>query len=77
MVFTMGELFAPQNVMLVLVPVFVIIPFWQIFKKAGMPAWFSLLLLVPMVNLIMLYVLAFAPWKTPNSSAGLANDPRP
>jgi hypothetical protein len=65
---TMGELFTPTHIMLVFVFLFVLVPFWQIFKKAGMPAWFSLLLIVPLVNLILLYVLAFAPWKTTNSS---------
>ncbi len=40
----------------------VIIPFWQIFKKAGMAAPLSLLMLIPVVNLIMLYVLAFSRW---------------
>jgi hypothetical protein len=41
----------------------VIVPFWTIFKKAGFAPALSLLMLVPLVNVIMLYVLAFAPWK--------------
>lgn len=41
----------------------VIIPFWQIFKKAGMGAPLSLLMVLPLVNIIMLYVLAFSRWK--------------
>ena len=40
----------------------VITPFWQIFKKAGHSPWLSLLLLIPLVNLGMLYFLAFASW---------------
>ena len=41
----------------------VIIPFWQIFKKAGMGAPLSLLMILPIVNIVMLYVLAFSRWK--------------
>jgi len=42
--------------------VFLLIPFWQIFKRAGFPPALSLLMLVPMVNLAMIYFLAFAKW---------------
>ena len=41
----------------------VIIPYWQIFKKAGFAPALSLLMMIPLVNLIMLYVLAFSDWK--------------
>jgi len=40
-----------------------IIPFWFIFKKAGFSPVLSLLLIIPLVNLVMLYVLAFSEWK--------------
>jgi hypothetical protein len=40
-----------------------IIPYWMIWKKAGFSPWFSLLMFVPGVNLVMLYVLAFSEWK--------------
>jgi hypothetical protein len=39
------------------------IPYWFIWKKAGFSPWLSLLMLFPLVNLIMLYVLAFSDWK--------------
>jgi hypothetical protein len=39
-----------------------IIPFWRMFSKAGYSRWWSLLMLVPLVNLITLYVLAFSNW---------------
>jgi hypothetical protein len=65
----MGELYTPTHLLIILlfgIPyAAIIVPFWQIFKKAGWPAQFSLLMLVPLVNLIMLYVLAFSTWKTP------------
>lgn len=41
----------------------VIVPFWFICKKAGFSPWLSLLNIVPMGNLILIYVLAFAQWK--------------
>lgn len=41
----------------------IIVPLWQICKKAGFSPWLSLLVLVPFGALILLYVLAFARWK--------------
>jgi ATP-dependent Zn protease len=38
-------------------------PFWVIFKKAGLQPVFSLLMLVPLVNIAVLYALAFTKWK--------------
>ena len=40
-----------------------IIPYWKIFSKAGFSGWLSLLILIPLVNLIVLYVVAFSEWK--------------
>ena len=40
-----------------------IIPLWQISKKAGFSPWLSLLVLVPFGALILLYILAFARWR--------------
>jgi hypothetical protein len=37
-------------------------PFWTIFAKAGFSPWLSLLMLVPGVNLIVLYMVAFSRW---------------
>ena len=37
-------------------------PFWKIFAKAGFSPWLSLLILVPVVNLVVLYVVAFSRW---------------
>jgi hypothetical protein len=43
-------------------------PFWFIVSKAGYPKWISLLMLVPLVNVIFLYFLAFAKWPSQESS---------
>jgi energy-coupling factor transporter transmembrane protein EcfT len=41
----------------------VVIPCWFICKKAGFSPWLSLLNLIPLGNLILLYVLAFSEWQ--------------
>ena len=48
----------------VAVPV-ILIPYWKIFSKAGFSGWLSLLILIPFINLIALYVVAFSEWKRP------------
>lgn len=62
----MGELFTPTHLILVLSFFFplLIIPYWQILKKAGFPPVLSLLIVVPLCNLLLLYYVAFAKWKT-------------
>jgi hypothetical protein len=42
--------------------VIVIIPFWKIFSKAGFFPIFSLLMAVPVLNILVLYYVAFARW---------------
>ena len=42
--------------------VVIVLPFWKIFAKAWFSGWLGLLMIVPMVNLIALYVLAFSDW---------------
>lgn len=39
-----------------------VVPFWFIFKKAGFSPRLSLLMIVPLVNIVMLYYLALTPW---------------
>ena len=43
--------------------VIAIIPYWFIFKKAGFSPFLSILMFVPLANLIILYVIAFSEWK--------------
>ncbi|HWZ53094.1 MAG TPA: hypothetical protein VNW54_16685 [Granulicella sp.] len=75
----MGELILPTHLVVLLVlfgivsPILadplVVVPCWQIFKKAGFPAPLSLLLWVPIAGLVMLYVVAFSRWKTDPNAA--------
>lgn len=64
----MGDFFQPWHIIILLLvscivlPI-TIIPYWMIFKKAGFAPALSLLTLIPGVNLIVLYVIAFSEWK--------------
>jgi hypothetical protein len=59
---TIIRIVAGLMVILVFLPIFVI-PYWKIFSKAGFAGALSLLMIVPFVNLIVLYVVAFSEWK--------------
>lgn len=51
------------GIVFVVILLIVLPPYWVIFKKAGFSPWISLLMLVPLVNIIALYVVAFSQWK--------------
>jgi type VI protein secretion system component VasK len=63
----MGDFFQPWH-LLVLMVVFIpfafiaVVPYWQIFKKAGFSPALSILMLVPLVGLVVLFVVAFSDW---------------
>jgi hypothetical protein len=64
----MGDLLQPMHLLvlaLLLAPITVILlpPFWVIFKKAGFQPILSVLMMVPLVNLALLYFVAFSEWK--------------
>ena len=42
--------------------VFLVLPFWKIFAKAGFPGSLSLTQLVPILNVIVLFYVAFSEW---------------
>ena len=54
----------------------ILIPFWFICKKAGFSPWLTLLNIIPLGNLVLIYVLAFAEWKVV-PAAQLASNPPP
>jgi len=49
-----------------LISTILVTPFWMIFKKAGFHPGLSLLIMVPVANFVLLYVVAFSEWKTPS-----------
>ncbi|MDZ7753185.1 MAG: hypothetical protein U5S82_16375 [Gammaproteobacteria bacterium] len=48
--------------MMLVMAAVIIVPFWFIFSKAGYSKWLSLLMIVPLVNVILLYFFAFSKW---------------
>ena len=57
-------LFAILPIIILIGLAVLVIPFWFICKKAGFSPWLSLLNIVPLGNLVLIYVLACAEWKT-------------
>lgn len=57
-------LFQPIHLLLLtFIAVFVIVvPYWKIFKKAGFNPLLSTLMLIPLLNIVLSYYLAFARW---------------
>jgi hypothetical protein len=45
-----------------LLAIIFLVPFWKIFEKAGFPPALSLIMLVPIANLVALYFIAFSTW---------------
>jgi hypothetical protein len=58
----MSDLSAIHWLLVLLVMVLLIVPYWKIFPRAGWPGPLALLMLVPLLNLILLWVLAFKQW---------------
>jgi len=46
----------------------VVVPFWKICAKAGYSGWLSLLVLVPIANIVFIYFLAFSNWPAQRGS---------
>ncbi len=40
----------------------IVVPFWQLWRRTGHSGWIAVLMIVPVVNLVMLWVLAFKAW---------------
>lgn len=55
----------------------VIVPFWFICKKAGFSPWLSLLNIIPLGNLVLIYVLAFSEWKVVPAPPAMWQPPQP
>jgi hypothetical protein len=52
-----------------IVAVIGIIPFWRICARVGFSPWLSLLIIVPLANIIFIYFLAFSEWPAHRSTA--------
>jgi len=47
---------------MLLLAVLFVVPVWRICTRLGFPGMLSLLMLLPIANLLLLYYLAFARW---------------
>jgi hypothetical protein len=59
----------------IVLPLFVVFTLWlgfRIVQKAGFDGWWVLVLLIPVVNVIMIWVFAFSRW--PNLRADVKQD---
>jgi hypothetical protein len=52
-----------------IVLVIAVVPFWRICKRVGHSPWLSLLVVLPLVNLIFIYYLAFSLWPVEHRGA--------
>jgi len=56
-----------------------IVPFWKICSKAGLSPWLSILMVVPLANIIVPFVVAFSDWPAirrqanPGGGGGIAS----
>lgn len=56
---------------MLVIAIVVVIPAWRICQRTGYPGWMGILILVPFLNLVLLYFIAFAEW--PANRAGDTN----
>ena len=61
-------------VMLLVVILLNVLPFWKICTKAGFPGALSLLMLVPIANIVFLFYIAFAEWPALRTSQGYSQE---
>lgn len=47
---------------MLVVGILLVIPFWKLATRAGYPGPLGLLVLIPLVNLVFIYFLAFSEW---------------
>lgn len=45
-----------------------VVPFWRLCKRIGYSPWLSLLILVPLLNIGLVYFLAFSEWPSQKGS---------
>lgn len=80
-VFDTSMMLIPIIIVLISIPVallLTVLPFWFICKKAGFHGALSLLMLIPIGNIILIFILAFTEWPVlrERSLAGGGSGPR-
>jgi uncharacterized membrane protein len=54
----------------IVVAVIAVVPFWRICTRVGYSPWLSLLILIPLVNIVFFYYLAFSEWPSQRPGNG-------
>jgi hypothetical protein len=65
----MGSFSIWHWIILLLVPAIYLVPLWRILSRAGFHGAFSILALIPLLNIIMLWVFAFVKWPVERDAA--------
>ncbi len=68
-------MWAGHSLWMLVVAVIVVIPAWRICQRMGFPGWFGVLILVPVVNILLLYFIAFNDWPGGGSNEGDPDEP--
>jgi len=58
-----GSIGWAEILVILIVPLIIIIPFWKICSKAGFSPWWSLLAYVPFGFILLLWGIALAKWR--------------
>jgi hypothetical protein len=62
-----GGMFAGGLIWMVIMAALLVIPFWKILPRSGIPSWVAVFAFIPIVGLILLWVVAF---KSPDENNG-------
>jgi hypothetical protein len=52
----------PEMLLLLVGGIIIVLPLWKVFSKAGYPGALSLGMILPVVNIVLLYFLGFSDW---------------
>lgn len=50
-------------VWLVLAAFLLVVPFWRLLPRIGIPAWVSVVAVVPFAAIVLLWIVAFSRWE--------------
>lgn len=51
-----------ELILIILLILLIVFPYWRIFSKAGFSGWLSITMIIPLLNIVVLFYLAFAEW---------------
>jgi len=75
--FMLGSIGFPELLVMVIVGGFAIVGNWKIFTKAGYRGILSLTMLIPIVNVVVWFFLAFSEWPVLKELSALKQKPTP